>query len=536
MKNSLMTLATGMALVAMAQTSPAAEPTTTATLNSVVVTTSMQTSPVDKGVMVAGIPVLDQPALLDKLNRHIGQTITRESLQELLAEINAQLAAAGESFSVASLPEQDISSGRLKVLVIRATIGEVRVRNAGAGAFADAHYRTLLRLKPGDVLAADTLDADVDWINRSNSYRHAQVMTQPGKEIGQTDLELLVTDQRPYGFSAAYDNNGTRITGRNRITLGAGWGNVLGLDHQLSYSLNASPDFDRYVAHSLGYVIPLPWRHLLSFTVNASHLHPDLPAPFSQRGNSSGISVRYDVPLKRVGAYSHETNIGFDYKRSDNNLLFSQTPVTNTLTTLYQFNLAYSGTLPDPWGQTSINGNWVHSPGNGDSHNTDAALQASRAGAKARYNYWQLGVERTTPLPKGWMWTLRANLQQADSNLLGSEQLSGGGFNSVRGFAEAVAFGDEGHLIRTEILSPTLVLAPSARIQGLVFYDEASLSNKNLLPGERARNRLSSIGWGLRGSLAKDISLRLDVGTQLARNFNGAPAERLIHLGISSRF
>jgi hemolysin activation/secretion protein len=38
--------------------------------------------------------------------------------------------------------------------------------------------------------------------------------------------------------------------------------------------------------------------------------------------------------------------------------------------------------------------------------------------------------------------------------LLGSEQLAGSGVNSVRGFAEAIAFGDEGHVIRTEVASP----------------------------------------------------------------------------------
>lgn len=39
---------------------------------------------------------------------------------------------------------------------------------------------------------------------------------------------------------------------------------------------------------------------------------------------------------------------------------------------------------------------------------------------------------------------INGNFQFADSNLLGSEQLASSGVNSVRGFAEAIAFGDEG--------------------------------------------------------------------------------------------
>lgn len=532
-----MTLATGMILVAMTASCPAAETTPPPiTLNSVVVTTSKQTTPLAQGVTIAGIPVLDQPALLAKLNRHIGQAITRESLQELLAEINGQLAAAGETFSVASLPAQDISSGRLTVLVTRASVGQISVKNAGDGAFSDDRYRSLLRIKPGDVLVADTLDEEIDWINRSNPYRNAQVMTQPGKQIGQTDLELLVTDRRPYGFSVGYDNNGTRITGRDRFTFSAGWGNVFGLDHQLSYTLNANQNFNKYLSHSLNYVIPLPWHHLLSFSANASHINPELPAPFNQSGVSSGFSARYDIPLKKFNAYTHEVNVGFDYKRSDNNLLFSQMIVTHTLTKIYQFNLGYSGSLQDRLGQTTLNTNWVHSPGNFGDGNRNAAFNASRSGATADYNYWQFGLERITRLPQGWNWKINSNLQFSDSNLLGSEQLSGGGVNSVRGFAEAIAFGDQGGILRTELQAPSRQMGRQANLTGLLFYDAAWLSNVHRLSGEAKTIRLSSIGLGMRLALPHQISARLDVAKQLTVDVPGAQAGYLVHAGVSESF
>lgn len=507
--------------------------------NAITLTASDQVETTGSGVTIADIPALNQPELLAKLNRLIGQPITRDRLHELLAAVNTQLAASGETFSVASLPEQDVSTGRLKVLITRASVGEVRVKNAGDGAFADDHYRSLLRIKPGDVLVADTLDEEIDWINRSNPYRNAQVMTQPGKQIGQTDLELLVTDRRPYGFSVGYDNNGTRITGRDRFTFTAGWGNVFGLDHQLSYTLNANQNFNKYQSHSLSYVIPLPWHHLLSFSANASHINPELPAPFNQSGISSGFSARYDVPLKKLGAYTHEVNAGFDYKRSNNNLLFSQAPVTNTLTKIYQFNLGYSGTLQDRLGQTTLHGNWVHSPGGIGNDNEDAAFNASRAGATADYNYWQLGVQRVTRLPQGWIWTINGNFQFADSNLLGSEQLSGGGVNSVRGFAEAIAFGDEGHVIRTELVSPAKQLGQGAntvQLQGLLFYDNAYLSNKHLLPGEASSNRLSSWGVGARASLPHNISVKVDAGKQITADVPGANTANLVHVGVSAAF
>jgi hemolysin activation/secretion protein len=490
-------------------------------------------------VQILHVMALENTESIAKIKALLGKPLSQALLMQLLSTINAELAAHGEQFSVASFPEQDLTSGKVTLLITRASVGEVRVKNAGEKAFSDDHYRSLLRIKPGDVLQADTLDEEIDWINRSNPYRNAQVMTQPGKQIGQTDLELLVTDRRPYGFSVGYDNNGTRITGRNRFTLTAGWGNVFGLDHQLSYTLNANQNLNRYLSHSLNYVIPLPWHHLLSFSANASHINPELPAPFNQSGISSGFSARYDVPLKKFGAYTHEVNVGFDYKRSNNNLLFSQAPVTNTLTKIYQFNLGYSGTLQDRLGQTTLHGNWVHSPGGIGNDNEDATFNASRVGATADYNYWQLGVQRVTRLPHGWSWTINGNFQFADSNLLGSEQLSGGGVNSVRGFAEAIAFGDEGHVIRTELVSPAKQFGQGAntvQLQGLVFYDNAYLSNKHLLPGETSSNRLSSWGVGARASLPHNISVKVDAGKQITADVPGANTANLVHVGVSAAF
>jgi len=491
------------------------------------------------GVSIAGLPALEQAAFKAELKRLIGQPLTRDNLQALIAMVNAQLAASGESFSVASLPEQDISAGQIQVRITRATVGRLTFKNTGDWKFSQDYYRALFRIQTGDALTANKLDDEVDWISRSNPYRSAQVLAEPGQQIGQTDLEISISEQRPYSFSLGYENNGSRVTGRDRFTFTAGWGQVLGLDHQLNYSLNANQNFNKFQSHTLGYVIPLPWHYLLSLSVNASQIKPELPEPFNQSGSSSGLSVRIDAPLPRRGAYTHGVNLAFDYKRSDNSLLFSQTPVTNTQTAIYQFNLGYKGTLKDGYGQTVAHGNWIYAPGNVGSNNDDAAFSATRAQAKAAYSYWQLGLERTTQLPKDWKWTINANFQGADSNLLGSEQLSGGGVASVRGFADAIAFGDEGRVLRTELLSPFFQAEPlgqAIQLQGLVFYDDATLNNKQLLPGEAASNRLHAWGLGLRLSLPKNVTVRIDAGKQINHDVVGATPESLVHIGLSASF
>ncbi|HTN65770.1 MAG TPA: ShlB/FhaC/HecB family hemolysin secretion/activation protein [Burkholderiaceae bacterium] len=492
-----------------------------------------------EGIDLAQVPVLDTPEVRSQLRSLLDGPLSQESLIGLIGIANARFAAVGQSFTVASIPQQDVSNGLLLVEVRRARVGNVAVKRAGAQAFPEEHYRNLLRLRPGDLLVRDTLDEEADWISRANPYRSASVVTQPGQVPGTTDLELVVTDRRPYAFSAGYDNSGTRVTGRDRLNFSAGWGNVFGLDQQLNYSLSVSPDFHDSVAHTLGYVVPLPWRHLLSVTASHSTLHGRMPAPFDLNGGAQGVSVRYDVPLKTHDGFKHGFYGSFDYKRSDNNLLFSAMPVNNTLTDIYQVGLGYSFTLRDKYGSTSVGLNWFHSPGSVGGVNNDGAFNAARAGAKSRYNYQTLTVERLTRLPADWSWTINGRYQRSDGNLLGSEQLAGGGVSSVRGFADPVVYGDEGFVIRNELAAPALPLGDKGgfgALQGILFYDAARLWSHTLLPGEQSAYNLSSWGVGVRANFARNVALRADFGKQLKMDVPGANPDNIAHVSINISF
>ena len=47
-----------------------------------------------------------------------------------------------------------------------------------------------------------------------------------------------------------------------------------------------------------------------------------VPAPLALQGNSRQLGLRYEVPLPKLGSYSHALIGGIDYKRSNNNLEF----------------------------------------------------------------------------------------------------------------------------------------------------------------------------------------------------------------------
>jgi hemolysin activation/secretion protein len=524
-------------LTSLAQPAPTTQPATAVTLSSITLSDQANPALAATGVDATAVPALDTPELHEQLKDYLGKPITQPELLNILGAINAQLVLNGDSFAVASLPEQDLTAGKLAVLITRSRVGQISIKNVGADAFSEARYRSLISVKPGDLLQQQVLDGDIEWIGRSNSYRSATVISEAGKAPGETDLSFMVNDRKLLSLSASYDNNGTRTTGQERVTLSAGWGDVFGLDHQASYSLHANPQFDRYVSHSLGYVVPLPWRHMLSLSANFTNIKSALGAPFDSKGSNRNLSARYEVPFRNQPSFRHGMSAGLDFKRSNNNLLFNQLPVTNTETDILQFNVGYNATLQDSYGQTSLGLNWTHSPGGYNSRNNDAMFGQSRFGAKTRYNYQTLNLDRTTRLPQNWNWTISGRFQFSDSNLLGSEQLAAGGVSTVRGFAETAASGDMGYVLRSEVVSPFKELGSGARltrVQGLVFVDHARLRNKDLLPGEATSNSLSSVGMGVRMAFPGNVSLRIDAGKPLGVSVAGfRPRSYYIHASLS---
>src|SRR3546814_12068299 len=103
----------------------------------------------------------------------------------------------------------------------------------------------------------------------------------------------------------------------------------------------------------------------------------------------------------------------------------------------------------------------VLSPGDISDRNTDAAFQAQRAGARARYTYLNAGLNRHTRLPGDFTWVFDLRGQVTSTNLLGSEQLAMGGAGSLRGFDEGPVYVDEGFVLRNALRHPPMAVLTS---------------------------------------------------------------------------
>jgi hemolysin activation/secretion protein len=306
-----------------------------------------------------------------------------------------------------------------------------------------------------------------------------------------------------------YDDTGTRFTGLERGFIGFSWANALNRDHMMGYQFTGSSDTKKLNAHAGVYEIPLANRDILQFYGSYAEVSSDFVQPFTQDGVAWQAALRYRRELCDWGCLQHHVLGGFDFKQTNTNLEFGGDQVFASSADIIQFLAGYRGNWTDGWYSLYLAADVVYGPSGLSGNNTDPAYQTIRTGAKADYVYGRAIVEGVAPVNSWLDFVARITGQLAGENLLPSEQLGFGGFDSIRGYDMRLVNGDSGYFLNLEARTIPFCLGPyGGETQFLAFFDYGNADNHTLLPGEDVSVDLSSVGLGLRYALDDTASLR----------------------------
>lgn len=134
-------------------------------------------------------------------------------------------------------------------------------------------------------------------------------------------------------------------------------------------------------------------------------------------------------------------------------------------------------------------------------------------GPDGRFFAWKAQGLLVQRLFDDWTIALRSELQLSESTLVPSEQLSLGGFSSVRGYRQNLLLGDNGWLGSIELGIP--LYSGSIGNFGLTPFFEAGTIWNNEPQFIPTASTLATIGVGLRYQRGDCPSVRLDWGTPL---------------------
>lgn len=437
------------------------------------------------------------------------------------------------------VPEQDVTNGILQLIVMPAKLGQVTV--VGNKWTKPNWLKKEISIEPGAPIRQSTIARDLNWVNR-NPFRKVDLIYSPGKAEGTTDLELLVQERRPYRFYTGAENTGLKRIGEQRLYAGFNWGNAFGLDHILSYQFTTGVDPRKFHAHTVNYTAPLSWHHVLVVYGGYSDVHVELPNHFRNKGHSAQGSLRYEIPLKTRKSFLQDFIWGFDFKRTNNTLEFTEGETFfGGNVNLTQAMLGYNAGYQSKHNKTSLEAEIFYSPGEWISDQSHHDYQRLSPFSQCRYVYGRLALKNILQLPKEFTFETVLRGQLSDQNLLPSEQLGIGGYDTVRGYKERELNVDDGIILNAEVRTPKIRLMKHWRrkvddgLQFLAFLDYGIGGHHHRLEGEPKTQYLLGIGPGLRYVIDPNLYIRLDLGFKLHRHDFGGDITRL-HFGVIASY
>lgn len=475
---------------------------------------------------VAGVKTLgvDVPGGTEKLaaslSPYFGKPLCDEDVLGLIEAIRGYYQDQMRPFVSIEMPKQEATCV-LQFVVAESQLGKVCVE----GNKASHLNRVLSRVElcPGDLIDEKVLLRDMQFLNR-NPFRRVDLIYSPGEKPYTTDVMLRMEERSPYRFYAGGDNTGVGLTGQMRWFAGVNLSFTGWADHNLSYQYTTSNDFHDFQAHTLQYLVMLPSRHLLNFYGGYSSVHGRFSVPgMTNHGSSYQVSGRYIYLLNPTRRLNHEFSAGWDFKETNNALNFGEEIAVSQPVNLFQLAAKYAGNFEGSRYRLdySLEGYW--SPGEWLPDQTNGDYQAIRPGAKNHWVYGRGALTYSQKLPHDFWFFSMFRGQFTGENLLPSEQLGIGGYDTVRGYKERELNKDKGAIANIEFRSPALKVfsrgSQTAKLvdalQFIAFFDVGYGSNHEPLPGEPRGEYLIGTGPGARYTLGQTLTGRLDWGVKL---------------------
>jgi hemolysin activation/secretion protein len=522
--------------------------------------------------LVEGNTLLSADKIEEVLEKHKGQGRTMEDLENARSALEKTYNAAGYPTVLVNIPEQTIDEGIVKLQVIEGRLGAIKVTG-------NEHFNRwkilekLPSLKHGEVLYEPAFAKELAAVNAIPDLKVAPVL-KPGDEPGLVNLELKVKDRLPVHGKLEGDNKGPITTPRNRLLAEIQHANLFGNNEILTVSTIQTPtDWGAVQNYGFSFVDPIIWPdHILALYASRSKSTSTLAGSalsvgggdIAIAGNATVAGIRYMFPLTRSTVSTHQLAIGLDYKRlEETNAQFPGGLGSLTILSAIQYTpafLGYTGTLPDSNGQTRLTASakgYVAGtiPGGHESDftgdpNDPSKPGIARKGVTGTFAVLQGGIDRVQFLPADFSLLIHVDGQWASEPLPPAELYFAGGMDTVRGYDNYQAVGDNAIRGRAELTSPELLSIPidrfwqrkkSAdwlfRIRGIAFFDVANLWTANPQPGQFDQFRLMGTGVGIRAKLPKDIGdLKVDNGWALRTSGVTQRGDTFVHFSVNIGF
>jgi hemolysin activation/secretion protein len=356
--------------------------------------------------------------------------------------------------ATATLPDQDITEGVVKVVIQEAIFGRVKFDGQYNKDFKRVKPQVITRFIDGSVEAGkpldqEKLDAAMIEVNKLAGI-HVTSTLQAGEAEGATDVLLNVKDQPLLSSYLSFDNTGSRQTGRDKALANLTLASPLGYGETLNLTglHTEGSDYGK-----VGVSVPVG-VHGLIVGASASTMSYDVVASESAglglRGHTSTFAATAQYPLLKT----NNGSLGLTFEADKKNFV-NQSAAQGVVSNydLQVFSMVLSGDFSDNFLSGAITSASLDLGAGYVNLNGSANQSTDAAGPNTQGSYSRLrwNINRNQFLLDSLALSLTGSGQFADSNLDSSEKLYLGGSSGVRAYPTSEGGGSEGYLVNAEL-------------------------------------------------------------------------------------
>ncbi|CRL97101.1 Hemolysin transporter protein ShlB precursor [Pseudomonas sp. 24 E 1] len=457
------------------------------------------------------------------LKPYVGQCLGVAQLNELLKVITDYYIAKGWVTSRAYLPQQDLSSGHLQVLVVEGKLEGLK--GAQGSSVTDRELAMAFPGKVGEALNLREVEQLVDQLSRLPS-KQAQMELTPGSQVGGSEVLVKNVPQKPWRASLSRNNDGQQSTGEQQWGAGLEWDSPLGLADQLILrgGHDAISDHQKTSKSSmLYYNLPWGWWNF-SYTYSESEYRTffmldDLK--LKQNGDSQNHQLRAERVIHRDDVSKTSVNVGLSHLRTNNYLLDSRLSTSSNRLSEFQVGLTHGRRIGNAF--VNLDVGMQNGIGAFDAQSNQQERDANgNLTATPRYRKYTATVSYLQPFTlwgESLSFSSLATGQRSEDVLYPAQRMSLGGSYSVRGFKDQQLNGDSGGYWRNEVrwARPVTLdwMRPAfAEYGASVGYDQGVIRNDRYNDDEHGRVSSNSLELFARG---KNVSTSVTFAHSLER-------------------
>ena len=378
--------------------------------------------------------------------------LSLSDINKLINAMNQSLMARGFSTSRIAIPEQNLSSGELRLVLQIGYIGTVRFAEGSSSLY----WKNLFPFHEGDILNVRDIEQGIEQAKRLPS-QDISVQLLPSDQPQRTDVVLTVKRGKNFYGTISVDDSGLEDTGKLQ------WYTSIGIDQpfhkndMLRIGMNLDGAHDGYEkgtrGHNISYTYPYG-RHTFSFSYQRSKYHQtveSIPYNFISAGDSNISMLSWDYVLHRSAAMKTSMDIRLRKRNSHSFLNGVELPIQAMHQTSMEVGFAERLYLQ----RDTLYFRLAHRFGLGW---LGAQKEKTYPDApKTLYRMWLLDVDFVHPFefshrPATFTTSFHGQYTMDDMRLYGVDMISMGNRYTVRGFdGETTLTGTNGWYLRNEL-------------------------------------------------------------------------------------